>query len=347
MAEPGAPGVLCIMGRRWDRRSSETAFVLRALAGAASRQRPVRVLCPGAPGPARPDGAFDVRPVGAGLDPGTWPSPGQASWPAGPGPSIVLVEPGDRAALAVARTAAPDAVVLELVASIGGPDAEATEADAGLAVTSWAARAAHARGLDPAAVFEVGLHVPVNGLAAEHRHNGIGVEDYLLVLSDRAGAETTPVAAWLAARFPRETVVVVQDAVASVFLGRALRGRIAVDTRTDLWRFMAHARVTVDLRPGRLVARECVESLRFATPVVVPVGTVGAEHAEAGGGRTYRSLVELFDQLADLADPRRRADLARSGRAVADERYGDAGAFTARVAAALSRVDELTRDRRR
>ena len=135
--------------------------------------------------------------------------------------------------------------------------------------------------------------------------------------------------------------MVVQEAVAWVFLGRALRGRIAVDTRTDLWRFMAHARATVDLRPGRLVARECVESLRFATPIVAPAGTVGAELAEAGGGRTYRSLVELFEQLAELADPGRRAELGGQGQLVAEAGYGDAGAFTSRVAAALSRVRRI------
>ena len=34
----------------------------------------------------------------------------------------------------------------------------------------------------------VGVHVPVNRLAEQHRHHGFGFTDYLLVLSDRTGA---------------------------------------------------------------------------------------------------------------------------------------------------------------
>ena len=56
--------------------------------------------------------------------------------------------------------------------------------------------------------------------------------------------------AWLTARFPDKEVVVVEDATAAVWRGRVLRGIVDVYTRTDLWRLVAHARVTVDLAPG-------------------------------------------------------------------------------------------------
>ena len=51
----------------------------------------------------------------------------------------------------------------------------------------------------------IGVHVPVNRLAEQHRHHGFGFTDYLLVLSDRTGeqAEPPPAAAWLSAAFSR------------------------------------------------------------------------------------------------------------------------------------------------
>ncbi len=94
--------------------------------------------------------------------------------------------------------------------------------------------------------------------------------------------------------------------MASAWHYRSLRGSIRVDTRTDLWRLMAHARATIDLAPGKLLARECVESLRFGTPIVVPKGTVGALHAEAGGGLWFGDEAELIgcvDALSESVDP--------------------------------------------
>ena len=93
--------------------------------------------------------------------------------------------------------------------------------------------------------------------------------------------------AWLTARFPDKEVVVVEDATAAVWRGRVLRGIVDVYTRTDLWRLVAHARVTVDLAPGPIIARECIESLRFGTPIVVPAESAARPHADAGGGMTF------------------------------------------------------------
>jgi hypothetical protein len=142
-------------------------------------------------------------------------------------------------------------------------------------------------------------------------------------------------AAWLTARFPDKEVVVVEDATAAVWRGRVLRGIVDVYTRTDLWRLVAHARVTIDLAPGPIIARECVESLRFGTPIVVPEKSAARPHAEAGGGMTFSGYPELLTGVAHLFDESVRAAMSSRGRSYADTHYGDPRAFVDSVARAL------------
>ena len=60
-------------------------------------------------------------------------------------------------------------------------------------------------------------------------------------------------------------------------------------SRPNLWKLLLAAEVCLDLRPQGIVARETIESLLLGTPVVVPEGTVAAEHAErSNGGLWYR-----------------------------------------------------------
>ena len=152
----------------------------------------------------------------------------------------------------------------------------------------------------------VGVHVPVNRLAEQYRHHGFGFTDYPLVLSDRTGAEREeppPAAAWISAAFIEADVVVVEDAVAWAWKGRALRGKVSVDTRMDLWRLLAHANVCIDLAPGPYIARECIEALRFGTPIIVPDRPgPGAVHARASGGATFRDASELLEAAASLRE---------------------------------------------
>jgi len=182
----------------------------------------------------------------------------------------------------------------------------------------------------------IGMHVPVNPIAEAHRHNGLGFTDYLLVLSDRTSAGTinppTPLVAWLSARFPKADVVVVEDASAAVWKGRALRGVVTVDSRTDLWRLLAHAQMVIDLAPGPVIARECIESLRFGVPIVVPVGSTAAVHAGAGGGFTFPGIPGLFACVEQLMDAKVRSDIASTGRRYANTTYGDPHRFVERVA---------------
>lgn len=337
MGEPGpGPGV-AVLSSSWAG-GSEAAFVMRSLAGAVSRHCAVDVFTVGRPGPARADGAFDVMPAGRGRV-GGWPVSKKLAWPAVP-PAVTIVEAGDERAITMARRSAPKGVTAALVGRSDIPE----RATVAFTVAPGSREAAVAAGVPEEGVHDVGLHVPVNRIAAEHRHNGLGFVDYVLVLTDRPGTELpgapSPAAAWVAARYPRLHVVVVEAAVASVWQYRSLRGRVAVDTRTDLWRLMAHARVVVDLKPGRYVARECVEALRFGTPIIAPAGSVGADLAEGGGGLWYRDPAELLGCVEWLADTEIREALGTQGRRMADSLYGDPDAFVDRVGRALGTLTE-------
>jgi len=339
-----------LLSRGWEHSGSETAFVDRSVAGALSVRADVDVLVPGRPGGPKPDGAFDLHPVGTAAVGDGWPEPGAATWPDLPVPALAVVGTHDRQALGGALDLlsryAPGVPVAAVTSTPAVPDG----AGAALAVFEGTGEAAR-RG--PGAHL-VGLHVPVNLPAAVHRHNALGFTGYVLVLTDRSPAGTgpagpagpasddprapTPLAAWLAARFPRRYVVVVENATASVWRWRSLRGHVAVSSRTDLWILMAHAQVLVDLRPGGIVARECVEALRYGTPVVVPAGTMAAGLAAAGGGLWYGDVAQLLGAVAMLDDPAVRAGLGAQGRAVADERYGNLDHFVARVGTALEDI---------
>jgi hypothetical protein len=268
------------------------------------------------------DGLFDVHPVGTGPQ-GAWPGPGAATLPGGPEPAVVLLAAGDSGARDLARAAAPGATQVEVGAAGPGPGLRLWTGPPG--------------GDDPGAV---GLHVAVHPLAAAQPHNGIGFGDYLLVLTDRAGRPSDPsptaAVAWLSAARPGDHVVVVEGGEAEVWRGRARRGRIGVDTRTDLWRLVAHARVVVDLAPGTLVARECVETQRYGIPLVAPAGTLGAAHATAGGGAAFAGAAGLLAAVEAAGTPGSRPGRSARARAYAEAAYGDPAAFVDRVGRVLA-----------
>jgi hypothetical protein len=291
---------------------------MRAIAGAASRSGAVAVCVPGERGGTQADGAFDLVPVGLGRA-GGWPDE----------PTGVLTGE-DAGAIIVVDRYGPD--LDPFLASFVEPTAVFTLTGATTTVRPLRLVAGH----DGEAF--VGLHVPINPLAATHRHNGFGFVDYILVLSGRSGTHEVPPdeVAWVTAAFPEAEVVLVEHAVASVWKGRALRGSTAVDTRTDLWRLIAHARVCIDLAPGETVARECVESLRYGTPILVPTGAgAAAVHARSGGGYTYASMGELVQGVDRMNHAATRQALSEVGRRYADATYGDPAAFTRQVAAVL------------
>ncbi len=265
------------------------------------------------------------EPVLVPMDRG--PPPREAAWPTDlPLATTVIVDEPDQSALALLGLHAPDVAVHAISPTAGdqGPISSLKFAESP----------------ENGEPDFIGLHVPINPLAATHRHSGLGFTGYLLVLSDRVGApDVTPptaMVAWLTARFPTLEVVVIEDATAAVWRGRVLRGVISVFTRTDLWRLLAHARVTIDLAPGRIVARECIESLRFGTPIIVPAQSAAQPHADAGGGFTFATVPELLACVARLRDEPTRTTMSTAGRSYADAHYGDPQFFVESVARALA-----------
>jgi len=105
-------------------------------------------------------------------------------------------------------------------------------------------------------------------------------------------------------------------------------------SRPNLWKLLSHAVACLDLRPQGVVGRETLESLLLGTPVVVPEGTVAAEHAErSNGGLWYRDYRELFDAAKAIVDgPSLRAGLSEKGRDWAARVHGDQARFTEQVA---------------
>ncbi len=285
-----------VISARWHERTSEAAFVIRSLAGAASRHGPVSVLVTDEA--TGPDGAFDLGSLGR---PPRWPAD------APPDGAVIVDELTPEIASLLRNANVRPPSVWFLPAAGGAPDPR------------W-------HPLPVAGDGSVGVYVPVNPLAERHRHHGFGFTGYHLVLSGRTAAEDEPPdeVAWLSAAFPDEHVVLVEQAVASAWRARALRGRVSVDTRMDLWRLLAHAAVCVDLGPGDLVARECIEALRLGTPVVAPSGG-GPVAALAGAAAavTYGDPGELVDAVGALRDAPTRQAASERGRRHADAQHGD------------------------
>jgi hypothetical protein len=308
------------LSESWLESPTELSFVTRVLAGAASRSGDVTMAVPAPADFSQADGAFDLVGIGGNR---CWPGPSQVTWPIDPRSTTIVVDTwSDELATLMSPTKSnPISTVLPT---------EGIKHVQPLRFTPDVN--------DPTTAF-LGLHVPVNQLASQHRHNGLGFTDYLLVLTDRSGPveadSPTDIVAWLTAAFHSTYVVVVENARASAWLGRVRRGTVAVDTRMDLWRLLAHARVTIDAAPGPVVARECVESLRFGTPIIVPQSSAAASHARAGGGSCFADVAGLLEGVDAVMSAAKRATFSVAGKVYAEEHYGDAGRFVRGVAAAL------------
>lgn len=311
-----------ILSSSWQRSSSELAFVTRAVAGAASRLGSVTVLTPMPAGTITADGCFDLHGIGTARG-GGWPEPAEVQWPPLGGQPTWVVDEWDLGARALVDSVGNGLGTLSVAPVPNGADAGIRQ----LALVG----STDGDGL--------GLHVPINPLAGGHRHMGLGFTGYILVLTDRSASPSveppTPAVGWLTSRFYDHYVVVAEGGSAAAWKGRALRGVVPVDTRTDLWRLLAHAQLTVDLGPGDVIARESIESLRFGTPIVVPAGTIAASHAYAGGGVAFADIRGLFDGVESLLDQSTRLSFSREGLRYANAVYGDPSASVTRLAGAL------------
>ncbi len=294
-----------IVSTHWRVRHAELSFVTRSIAEAASRYGPVSVLVPGPFGQREPDGAFDLDTMGP---------VGELRWPrVVPSDRTVVVDELTPELAALLVDVDPEQV-LYLTSSVDNPD------------PAW-------RRLHPVS-DSLNVYVPVNRQAERHRHHGFGFTGYVLVLSDRSGSQETPpsAVAWLSSAFHDAYVVVIENAVASTWKGRVLRGAVSVDTRMDLWRLVAHANVCVDLGPGSSIARECIEALRFGTPIIVPENSGPAEvHAQAGGGSIFGDPGELLAAAGKMRSRSDRSEASAAARRYADDRYGNPPALVTRM----------------
>jgi hypothetical protein len=325
MPEANRAGSTLIISRQWDS-GTELASVTRAVAGAATRFSDVTVLVPGQSELQLADGAFDL----VGIDFGALGNPvsvtARVGRPLGEFQRVIVDQLDDVTSGAFGTIQSGPPVFL-----IGrcGP-------------LQWPGRHDHLDFLPGGSDNSdwLGMHVPINQLAAAHRHNGLGFTGYVLALSDRRGAPTcnppTDAVAWMTAGLHRAQVVVVENGSAAVWQGRALRGVVDVETRTDLWRLFAHALCVVDLEPGPIIATECIEALRFGTPIVVPAHSAAAAHTRSGGGAGYCSIGELLQILDLMTVPSHRAQLSAAGKQYADTCFGDAAGFVQRLSARIT-----------
>lgn len=146
----------------------------------------------------------------------------------------------------------------------------------------------------------------------------------------------TPEVAHLALRFPTLTLVVVTTKQVCTVRGRSRSIEGPLDRRT-LWKVMAGAVATLDLRPPRTLGREVLESMLIATPVVVPATSAAARgYAEASnGGLWYRDASEMAASVARMMDCRTRDLLGQQGRRWATGVHGDQAAYVAAVCSAV------------
>jgi hypothetical protein len=313
-----------IFSRNWSHDGAEVSFVTRSVAGAATRFGDVTIVIPGPSGMEVADGAFDLIAIGGHET--AWPAPDEAHVVEtfASCTTVVVDELDDTVRLLLDRF---DLMTQAL--HVVSPNGQVRR---GSTLPFLPDPLGHAGSL--------GLHVPVNPLAAAHRHNGLGFTGYLLVLTDRPGtppiAPPPDLAAWITAALHDQNVVVVEGGSAAVWQGRALRGIVPVETRTDLWRLLAHARVTIDLSPGPIVGRECIESLRFGTPIVVPGSSRASAHAALGAGLSFSSVSELISCLDQLRDDSFLAELQEEASRYSETWYGDPDRFVANLKSALA-----------
>ncbi len=193
-----------------------------------------------------------------------------------------------------------------------------------------------------AAVRRLALPVAINEEAAATPLDGMSsFGPYLLVLSgwpdDGAAGGAGPPHDYVRAVLGDVAVAEVRRGGWFVSDGRHRFEFPFEGTRVNLWRLMAGAIAMLDVRPIGPVGREVVESLGFGTPVVVPAGTVAAEHAEAsGGGLWYEGPGEMLEAARYFIErPSERERFSRAGRRWAAGEHATRGGFAAEVAALL------------
>jgi hypothetical protein len=192
-------------------------------------------------------------------------------------------------------------------------------------------------------VIRIGAPLAANPSSRSEPNTWVGATDYILVVTGAGSEEEheeTELSRLLRLRFPDNPVGIAhRDSFCAWHQGRLNQGW-AIERSSDMARLMAWARVTVDLRPGRLFARRCVESLLYGTPIVVPHDSRAREHAERGrGGLWFKGPAELIWCVEALLEPSTHDTFSAQGRSYAEEEYGSTDRFIERVVNACGLPD--------
>jgi hypothetical protein len=188
-------------------------------------------------------------------------------------------------------------------------------------------------------VHVVGAPMAANPSALSEPSPWVGTTEYVIVLTDadsNADEEVVELSRLIRLRFPEHPVGISYTDVFVVWHeGRWVPGW-PVERASDLARLMGFARAVVDLHPGPLFARRCVDSLLYGVPIIVPAESRARQHAELGGGGLWFSTPgELTWCIDALLRPEVREPFSHQGRAYAEERYGSTDRFVDRVVAAV------------
>jgi hypothetical protein len=195
---------------------------------------------------------------------------------------------------------------------------------------------AHHGGSDK--VHRIGAPLAANASSLSEPNPWVGPTEYLFVLTgtdSNSEHEATELSRLLRLRFPERPVGIAHDDGFFVWHEGRLNRGWPIERSSDLARLMAWARVTVDLHPGRLFARRCVESLLYGTPIVVASDSRAREHAHRGrGGLWFDNPAELTWCVESLLEDAAHDSFSAQGRAYAEDEYGSTDGFIERVTGA-------------
>ena len=191
----------------------------------------------------------------------------------------------------------------------------------------------------PDAVRRIGAPLSANPSALSEPNGWVGDTGYLLVLtgvdSEDEEHPEYELSRVLRLSFPDRPVGITHTDAFCAWHGGRLNEGWPIERSSDLARLMAWARITVDLRPGRLFARRCVDSLLYGTPIVVPADSRAREHAQRGrGGLWFENPAELAWCVESLLEPPTHDTISAQGLSYAEEEYGSTDRFVERVAEA-------------
>ncbi len=234
--------------------------------------------------------------------------------------------------------------ILMLDLSVASSGGHATDADlrrlstrvhAWLVITDERSISLVGAGVPPDRIHSIGAPLSANPSARSEPDPMVGEAPAIVVNSGVSEGEQGPstvLSELVRMRFPERTVAVLHtDAFCVWRKGRVARSE-AVRRSSDVARLMAWAQVTVDLQPGDLFARRCLESLLYGTPIVVPQISRASEHAERGrSGLWFANAPELTWCVEAMFDPPIRDALSSQGLAYAETHFGSTDRFIDRV----------------